>query len=319
MKKNSLPVLVQMDPIQKVQINTDSTILIVKEGLRRGHNLYYCDPSDIVITSLKKKVRCKKFEIKDGEKISLNNKVYEHDYSKFKVVFLRQDPPVDMDFITNLQLNIAQEINDKKRRVIFINNPYGILKFSEKLYALDFPGITPQTSIFNNLEDIDNFLNKNGEAVIKPLYDKGGSGVSLIKELNSKSINIIKNLTDNYTRKVVVQKFIKKVSSGDKRVLLINGEPVGAVNRVPSSNNFKANLHLGAEPKKTQLTKTELNICKIIKPSLLKNGLFFVGIDIINNKLTEINVTSPTGIKQINELDNISVQKILWGKIEQLI
>ena len=224
-----------------------------------------------------------------------------------------------MDFITNLQLNMTQGINDKKKGVIFVNNPCGILKFSEKLYALDFPGITPQTSIFNNLKDIDDFLKKNGIAVIKPLYDKGGAGVSLIKDLDSKSVKIIKNLTDNYTRKVVVQKFIKKVSLGDKRVLLINGEPVGAVNRVPSSNNFKANLHLGAEAKKTQLTKTELNICKIIKPSLLKNGLFFVGIDIINNKLTEINVTSPTGIKQINELDNINVQKILWEKIEQLI
>ena len=319
MKINNLPVLVQMDPIQKVHVNTDSTILIVREGLRRGHNLYFCNPTDIVISSLKKKVRCKKFEIRESGKVCLNDKLFEYDYSRFKVIFLRQDPPVDINFVTNLQLNIAQEINDKKKGVIFINNPQGILKFSEKLYALDFPSITPKTSIFNSLDDIDDFLKENGAAVIKPLYDKGGSGVSLIKKLNSKSVGIIKNLTENFTKKVVVQKFIKKVSSGDKRVLLINGDPVGAVNRVPSVDNFKANLHLGAKAKKTKLTKTELNICKIIKPSLLKNGLFFVGIDIIDNKLTEINMTSPTGIKQINELDNINVQKILWDKIEQLI
>ncbi len=318
MTKNNLSVLVQMDPLENINFNSDSTISIIEEGLKRGHNIFFCRPQDIFISSQRKKIRCKKFKFKNSG-VSISNNLSEYEYSHFKVIFLRQDPPFDISYVTNLHLHMVQSELRNADNIFFINSPLGILKFSEKLYALDYPEITPKTDILNELEDIKKFIRKNKKIVIKPLYDKGGSGVTLIEKLDKNSIGRIAALTKNFTQKIVVQKFMSKVSKGDKRVLLIDGKPVGAINRVPSPGSFKANLHLGAQAKKTNLSKTELNICKQISPSLKKNGLFFVGIDIIDNKLTEINVTSPTGINQINRMDGVSIQKTLWKQIEKKI
>ena len=316
MIKNNLSVLVQMDPLENINFDSDSTISIIKEGLRRGHSIFFCRPQDILISSQKKRIRCKKFKFQNSE-VEISKDFSEYKYSHFNVIFLRQDPPFDINYVTNLQLHMVQSESRGAKNIFYINSPWGILKFSEKLYALDYPEITPETDILNDLEDIKKFIRKKKKIVIKPLYDKGGSGVALIEKVDKKSIELITTLTKNFAQKIVVQEFMNKVTNGDKRVLLINGKPVGAINRVPSPGSFKANLHLGARAKKTRLSETELNICKQIAPSLKKNGLFFVGIDIIDNKLTEINVTSPTGIKQINQLNEVSIQKTLWQQIEK--
>lgn len=316
MNNKKCSVLVQMDPLSKVNFFTDSTICIIKEGLLRGHEVFFCEQNDIVFYKQEKLVRCKKFELINNVKVGVSKKRFTLLYSEFHIFFLRKDPPFDIEYLTNLHMHIIQKDIRKKNKPVFVNCPSGILTFSEKLYALDFPSIVPETCVFNSFNDIVNFQTQKKKIIVKPLYDKGGSGVFLIKDMNSKSLAVIKKLTSNFKKKIIVQEFLHKVSNGDKRILLIKGEPVGAVMRVPASNNFKANLHLGAKAVKTKLTANDLKICKLISPSLIKNGLFFVGIDVIDGKLTEINVTSPTGIIQINSLNKMRVEKKLWEKIE---
>ena len=313
--KNSLQVLVQMDLFSKINKDTDSTHLIAVEGLERKHDLYYCLPDDINIHRNELFVKTRKFKYKNKQLVlSKSQKILA--LGVFDVIFIRQDPPFDMNYVTNTYLHQLNKKN--KEKTLYINDPQGIRDFTEKICPLNFRNLIPSTYILNDRNDILSVIKQLGTVVIKPLYDKGGNGVHQLKKNQKGLEKKINYLTNHNKRKIVVQEFLKNVSKGDKRILFVNGQPVGAVNRVPPKNSFKANLHLGAIPESTVLTKKEKMICDILSPFLKKNGLFFVGIDIIDEMLTEINVTSPTGIVQINSLEKIKIERILWEEIENI-
>lgn len=313
--RNSLQVLVQMDLFSKINKDTDSTHLIALEGLERKHDLYYCLPDDINIHRNELFVKTRKFKYKNKQLVlSKSQKIFS--LGVFDVIFIRQDPPFEMNYVTNTYLHQLNKKN--KEKTLYINNPQGIRDFTEKICPLNFRNLIPSTYILSDRNDILSVVKQLGTVVIKPLYDKGGNGVHQLKKNQKDLEKKINYLTDHNKRKIVVQEFLKNVSKGDKRILFVNGQPVGAVNRVPPKNSFKANLHLGAIPESTVLTKKEKMICEILSPFLIKNGLFFVGIDVIDEMLTEINVTSPTGIVQINSLEKIKIERILWEEIENI-
>jgi len=311
-------ILFQMDPLKKINKETDSTYLLALESIKRGYNSMYCNPRDVSINHGKLIIEASDMKLKNSElKINKSTK-RKMNISDFDVVLIRQDPPFNMEYITNTYfLNISS--HSETNKPFFINEPRGIRNFSEKIYPLYFKRFIPDTTITCKENIITSFIKKNKKVVVKPLYEKGGDGIFMINERTKNLRTLIKRNTENFTKPLIFQKYLSAVKKGDKRILLINGRPVGCVNRVPLKGSFIANLHLGSTAKKANLTNKEIQICKELKPSLIKNGFFFVGIDIIDQKLTEINVTSPTGIKHINELSGLKIEKEFWDAVEQKI
>ena len=311
-------ILFQMDPLEKVNKETDSTYLLALESLKRGYKSMYCNPIDVSINQNKLMIEASELELKSSEiKIKYNTKK-AMSISNFDVVLIRQDPPFNMEYITNgYFLDISN--HKETKRPLFINDPRGIRNFSEKIYPLYFKKFIPNTTITCKENIISDFIKKNKKVVVKPLYEKGGDGIFMLDVKTKNLKSLIKKNTQNYTKPLIFQKYLSAVKNGDKRILLINGRPVGCVNRVPRKGSFIANLHLGSTAKKTNLTNKEIQICKELKPSLIKNGFFFVGIDVIDQKLTEINVTSPTGIKHINELSGLRIEAEFWDEVMKTI
>jgi glutathione synthase len=236
------------------------------------------------------------FSLKKITKINLNS---------MDVVLVRQDPPFNMNYITATYL--LEKLSDK---VLVINNPKHMFAFKK---------IIPQTLVSSNTDEILQAHKKNKISIIKPLYGNGGEGIEKLDSNTKKNKNIIQKLLNTYKLPIIIQKYIKEIKLGDRRIILIDGEYVGSVARIPAKNSIKANFHAGGTAKKTNLVFRDKKICKTIKPFLKKNGLFFAGIDIIGNYLTEINVTSPTGIQEINRLNKTNIEKIFWDKIQRKI
>ena len=309
--KKKISILVQMDPLECLNIKTDTTCCLIIEALNRGYNVMSCEPKDIYLNDFEVSANAttldldKNFIIKRGNKKNVPQSIFDF-------VLIRQDPPFDMNYVTNMYLNNYNLGNKKKP--FFINNPRGLLNLTEKVYPLFFKEYTPHTSISCNKSLINKFIKKYERVVIKPLFLKGGEDIFMITKNDPNTSAILEYMTKNFKTPIVIQEFIEEVRNGDKRVILIDGEAVGCINRIPLEGDFRANLHLGGYGEKTELTHKEKKICKNIKNSLKKNGFFFVGIDIINEKLTEINVTSPTGIVQINEINNTILEDIFWDK-----
>lgn len=305
-----------MDPFDKLNIEIDSTCKLALEALLRGYNVFSSQPKDIYFSINKVSVNCSNILVTNNHSLKTEKKKRTINLEDFHVVFVRQDPPFNMDYISNTYIH---NLINPQKAPFFINSPNGIRNFTEKLFPLLFNDIIPETAIMNSEQEILKFIRNYDSVVIKPLYERGGNGVGLVKKNDDDRLEKIKALTKNFKERIVVQEFIKNVSKGDKRVLLIDGNPVGAINRIPQKNEFKANLHLGAKAKKTVLSRSEKKICERLKPYLIENGLFFVGIDIIDEKLTEINVTSPTGIHHLNLLDNKRIESTMWDIIESKI
>ena len=235
----------------------------------------------------------------------------------FDFFFIRQDPPFDMNYISNCYLlELHKKLNKKP---FFINDPTGIKNFTEKIFPLYFHSFMPKTMVSSRFEDLKFMFKKHNSLVFKPLYCKGGEGIYKFSRKDKNALTTFQKLLSKYKSPVVVQEFIENVKYGDKRVILINGKVVGAVNRIPKSGAFKANLHLGGTASKTKLSEKEKNICKKLGSVLKANKLFFVGIDLIDQRLTEINVTSPTGIVQLEELYNINVSKLIWKELLSIV
>ena len=308
-------VIFQMDPLEKINKKTDSTYLLAKEALKRNFVVFHSSPENAMIIDNKLKIFCSPLNLNNENQILIKKKNVRFEISNFDFFFIRQDPPFDMKYITNTYVLELDQKNKFKKKPLFINNPKGIRNFSEKIYPLYFNEIIPKTSITSDLSVIESFLKKHKKVVVKPLYDKGGNGIFLLDKSIGIKKKLLNKLTDNFKKPVILQEYLKKVKEGDKRVILLDGDPVGCINRVPNKGSFRANLHLGGVAKKTKLTYNEKKICEIIKPSLKKNGFFFTGIDIIDEKLTEINVTSPTGLTQINELYNTNIEEKFWDKL----
>ena len=305
--------LFQMDCFSELNIKSDTSIAIIDEGLKLGCEIWTANPNKLSFFDNKVSISAKKV---------LNNNLdlsKENDYclEDFDFFFIRQDPPFDIRYITNCYLLELHKSSSKKP--FFINDPSGIKNFTEKIFPLYFNKFMPPTIITSDEARFMKMLEEFGTVVIKPLYCKGGEGISKINLNNKSTFNKFKNLIMKYKTPVVVQEFIDKVTLGDKRVIFVDGLPMGVVNRIPKSGAFKANLHLGGKAKKTELTAVEKKICSVLGAVFKKNNLFLVGIDLIDQKLTEINVTSPTGIKQIDDLYDVNLSREIWKKLKRYI
>ncbi len=289
-----------------LNLETDTTISLIKEGLGMGFDIWVTYPNNLtlennIVSSNAYKIIDVTLKHESEREISINN---------FDFFFIRQDPPFDMNYLTNCYLlEIHKKFNLKP---FFVNDPNGIKNFTEKIFPLYFRKLMPDTIITSNLNSFEKMVNKHQTVVVKPLYHKGGEGIEKFSKNSNDSINKFLGMLEKFRTPLVVQKFLNKVSFGDKRVLLLDGTPFGVVNRIPKLGEFKANLHLGGSAVKTSLTKNEKRICRDIESFLKVNKLFFVGIDLIDENLTEINVTSPTGITQISELYDRNLGKEFW-------
>lgn len=311
MIKTKRKALFQMDPFNKLNIKTDSTIAIIKEALILGIKVYVSKPNDLTLMQNNAIVSFTEVTLKNS-KFSFS-KLKTSNINKFDYFFIRQDPPFDLNYLTNCYLlELHQKFNKKPR---FINDPGGIKNFTEKICPIYFNTLMPKTVVTSDEKIFKEKLSKKKTLILKTLYNKGGEGVIKVENNEKNSLGKFKELISKYKVPVVIQDFVSKVSKGDKRVILIEGEPIGLINRVPQRGQYKANLHLGGKAEVSKLTKKELAICKKLKPFLLKNNLFFVGIDLISEKLTEINVTSPTGIVQIQNLTGVNIAKKMWVEL----
>lgn len=308
----SLKVAIQMDPIELVDIDADSTFRIAEEAQTRGHDLFYYNPSKLILDNgvvnakgCKLKVMREQgnhFELGREQLVNLND---------FDVVWLRQDPPFDMGYIT--YTHILDRLGPD---TLVVNDPFWVRNYPEKLLVLDFPDLTPPTVIARDINVLKEFKNKHQDIIIKPLYGNGGAGVFRLGP-DDKNISSLHELFSGINNEpLIAQKFLPDVSKGDKRVILVDGTPVGAINRVPAQGETRSNMHVGGRPEKIELSERDLEICAKIGPLLKEKGQIFVGIDVIGHWLTEINVTSPTGIQELERFNNENIAGLIWDSIE---
>lgn len=307
-----LKVALQMDPIGSVNINADSTFRIALEAQTRGHDLFYYTPDKLAFVEGRVIAR--------GCAITLRQEVGNHvsygaetevDLADFDVVWLRQDPPFDMGYITTTHL-----LDMIHPGTLVVNDPFWVRNFPEKLLVLRFPDLTPPTAIARDLQTIRDFKARHGDIILKPLYGNGGAGVFRLDPNDRNLASLHEMFTGINREPLIVQKFLPDVSKGDKRVILVDGDPVGAINRVPQAGETRSNMHAGGRPEKVGLTARDLEICAAIGPTLREKGQIFVGIDVIGDYLTEINVTSPTGIQELERFDGTNTAERIWQVIE---
>jgi glutathione synthase len=307
-----LNVAVQMDPIERINIRGDSTFAILLEAQARGHGLSYYTPAALAQQSGRVYASVQPIEVRDvvGDHVTLGP-ARRADLAEFDVVLLRQDPPFDLAYITTTHM-----LERIQPRTLVINDPAAVRNAPEKVFVLEFPDLMPPTLVTRDLAEIKAFRAEVGDIVMKPLYGKGGEGVFRLapEDLNFGSLFDLFSVT--FREQWMVQKFLPAVKQGDKRIILVDGEFAGAVNRVPAPDDLRSNMVRGGVPKETELTPREREICARLAAPLRERGLLFVGIDVIDGYLTEINVTSPTGIRAIKTLGGPDVAAIIWDKIE---
>lgn len=309
----SLKVAIQMDPIAPIDIEADSTFRIAEEAQARGHELFYYTPDQISFREGRVMARGWPLRVRreKGNHFTLGE-MMDIDLSDWDVVWLRQDPPFDMGYITTTHL-----LDMIHPDTLVVNDPFWVRNYPEKLLVLQFEDYTPPTMIARDLETIKAFKAKHKDIILKPLYGNGGAGVFRLDE-NDRNLASLHELFAGINREpLIAQKFLPDVSNGDKRVILIDGEPVGAINRVPAAGETRSNMHVGGRPEKVGLTERDLEICAAIGPTLKEKGQIFVGIDVIGDYMTEINVTSPTGIQELERFDGINVAAKIWDAIER--
>ncbi len=309
----TLHVAIQMDPIQSININADSTFRIAEEAQARGHALFYYTPDKLAFDQGRVTAR--------GWPLSVRREIGNHytlgdlqtiDLASQDVVWLRQDPPFDMGYITTT--HILDLIHPA---TLVVNDPAWVRNYPEKLLVLQFPDLTPPTMIARDLATLRDFKHQHGDIILKPLYGNGGAGVFRL-DPNDRNLSALHELFTGINREpLIAQKYLPDVAKGDKRIILVDGEAVGAINRVPQPGETRSNMHVGGRPEKVQLTKRDREICAAIGPRLREKGQIFVGIDVIGTWLTEINLTSPTGIQELERFDGINVAAKIWEAIER--
>jgi len=308
-----LAVAIQMDPIDTINIDADSTFALALEAQRRGHALYHYLPQALTLRDGRLYARGRPLEVfrRHGNHHGFGA-VEERDLAGFDVVLMRQDPPFDMAYITATHL---LELLPEEGPLV-VNDPASVRNAPEKLFVLRFKELMPPTLLSLDREAIDAFRQEHGEIVLKPLFGNGGAGVFHLRPGDDNLGSLLEMYASVYREPVMVQRYLPEVRQGDKRIILVEGEPVGAVNRVPPEGEARANLHVGGRAQKTALTPREREICAAIGPSLRAQGLIFVGIDVIGDYMTEINVTSPTGLQEIARLDGVDLATNIWDAIE---
>lgn len=309
----SLKIACQMDPIAAIDIRGDSTFALLLEAQRRGAELFYYTPDNLSLHGETLRAQGATLQVCDklGDHFSLSEP-RTIDLASMDVVLLRQDPPFDMGYITTTHL--LERIHPK---TLVVNDPREVRNAPEKLWVLDFPDLMPPTLVTRNVDDIKAFRNQYSDIIIKPLFGNGGAGVFRLQPGDG-NLGALMELFHGLNREpVMVQQYRAEVRAGDKRIILVDGEIAGAINRVPADGETRSNMHVGGTPKPTELTARDREICARLGPELKRRGLIFTGIDVIGPYLTEINVTSPTGIRQVKAFGGNDIAAMIFDAIEQ--
>jgi glutathione synthase len=311
----SLSVAIQMDPIEGVNIDADSTFALALEAQARGHTLLHYLPQHLTFAHEKVRAKARPLVVRreHGNHFTLGG--YEKvDLRDVDVVLMRQDPPFDMAYITATHL-----LEHVHPDTLVVNDPAEVRNAPEKLFVTHFPKLMPPTLITSDPAEIASFRAEHGHIIIKPLFGNGGAGVFHLAPDDENLNALLEMFTSRSREPVIIQRYLPEVRDGDKRIILVDGKAAGGVMRVPARGEARANLHVGGRAVKTTLTPREHEICEAIGPELAKRGLIFVGIDVIGDYLTEINVTSPTGIQEIGRFDGINIEAMIWDAIEARI
>ena len=309
----SLSVAVQMDHIARINIRGDSTFALMLEGQRRGHKLYHYTPDRLSLNDGRVEAAIEAVTVRDvpGDHFSLGE-AERTDLSTLDVVFLRQDPPFDMGYITTTHL--LERIHPK---TLVVNDPAEVRNAPEKIFVTEYPRLMPPTLISRDAEEIRRFRQEHGDIIIKPLFGNGGAGVFRLSEGDQNLASLLEIFSAAYRGEpYVVQRYLPAVRAGDKRIILVDGVAVGAINRVPADGESRSNMHVGGRPEPIELTRRDREICEAIGPDLKKRGFIFVGIDVIGDYLTEINVTSPTGIREVKRFGGADIASLVWDAVE---
>lgn len=302
-----------MDPIERVDIRGDSTFAILLEARRRGHDIFYYTPQNLTLYGNRLLARGATLDVFDrlGDHYALSD-ARTVDLLTLDVVLLRQDPPFDMAYITSTHL--LERIHPE---TLVVNDPAHVRNAPEKIWVLDFLDLMPPTLVTRTLADVQAFRDEYKDIILKPLYGNGGASVFRIRPDDTNLGSLVELFQTVFREPFMVQQYRPEVRKGDKRIILVDGEVAGAINRVPSEGETRSNLHVGGTARPTQLTDREHEICARLGPELKKRGLLFTGIDVIGDYLTEINVTSPTGIRQVKDFGGNDIAAMIWDSIEK--
>ena len=309
----TITVAIQMDPIERIDIAGDSTFALALEAQERGHKLLYYGPRDLSLLDGAVTANVRPLEVRNERKDHFTlGAAAVCDLGDTDVVLMRQDPPFDMAYITATHL-LERIAGD----ALVVNDPFHVRNAPEKLFVTQFKQFMPPTLVTSDREEIRRFRADYGEIVLKPLYGNGGAGVFRVKPDDENLTALLEVFTRLYREPIVVQRYVPEVRNGDKRIILVDGDCAGAINRIPAAGEARSNLHVGGRPEATTLSERERGICEALGPELKKRGLIFAGIDVIGGYLTEINVTSPTGIQEVKRLGGPNIAKLIWDAIER--
>ncbi len=306
---------VQMDPIERINIHGDLTFALLLEAQRRQHSVFYYTPAELFMKNGRvfaqgcelrvDDVRGAHYELAAKQTLALE---------ELDVVLLRQDPPFDMAYVTTT--HILDHIHP---RTLVVNDPASVRNAPEKLFVTEFPDFMPPTLITRSLDAVNAFRAEHKDIIVKPLYGNGGAAVFRIRPDDTNTGSLVELFQTVFREPFVVQRYLPEVRQGDKRIILVEGKPAGAINRVPAENETRSNMHVGGRPEATELTPREQEICDAIGPELKRRGLVFVGIDVIGDYLTEINVTSPTGIREVKRFGGADIAALIWDAVEERV
>ena len=310
----TLKVAFQMDPMGSIDINGDSSFALALEAQERGHKLFHYEPKNLSLSQLKPIAKLRSLTVQNinGDHFYLGEQRVVDLKTDIDVILMRQDPPFDMSYIT--ATHILEHVHP---HTLVINDPANVRNTPEKLFVTHFKNVMPPTLITSDEEEIFSFRKEFKDIIVKPLFGNGGAGVFHIKPDDENLSSLVELHKTFYREPLMIQEYVPAVRQGDKRIILIDGEPVGAVNRVPAKGEARSNMHVGGKPMKCDLTGRDREICEIIGPSLKEKGLLFVGIDVIGDYLTEINVTSPTGIQELSRFEDTNIANSIWEAIEK--
>ena len=312
----SLKIGVVMDPVDKIDIGKDTTFVLMLEAQQRGHEIYFMELDDLFVRGGTPEARYRRLELERAKPHYRLSQFKTGALDDFDSVWMRKDPPFDIKFFfaTHLLSLIDQS------KCFVMNDPKGLREANEKLYALRFPEQIPQTLVASDMERLKTFMGDlGGEMIIKPLDGSGGSGVFHLRDQDRNTNAILEAATDNGRRLVMAQRYLPEIRQGDKRIITLNGEPLGAVLRVPLESETRGNIHVGAQCVKTEVTARDREICAALAPLMRADGLYFVGLDVIGSFLTEVNVTSPTGIQEVNALNGVRLECQVVDFVEQQV
>ena len=311
-----LKIGVVMDPVDRISVDKDTTFVLMLEAQQRGDEIYFMEIDDLFLRGGTPYGRFRRLELARANPHYRLGEVKTGVLEDFDSVWMRKDPPFDMKFFFSTHL--LSLIDQSKCFVM--NNPKGLREANEKLYALHFPEQIPQTLVSSDMERLKEFMGElGGEMIIKPLDGSGGSGVFYLNVQDRNTNSILEAATDNGRRLIMAQRYLPEIRQGDKRIIVLDGEPLGAVLRVPLESETRGNIHVGGQCVKTAVTERDREICAALAPSLRADGLYFVGLDVIGSFLTEVNVTSPTGIQEVNALNGVRLESHVVDFVEQQV